>query len=57
MVRRRVCAVSNHEAEISPILRDARKSVLLRVCESIDFGIFDMSQIKDLEPTKTSKLE
>jgi len=29
MVRRRACAVSNHEAKVSLILRDVRKSVLL----------------------------
>jgi hypothetical protein len=29
MVRRRACAVSNHKAKVSLILRDARKSALL----------------------------
>jgi hypothetical protein len=31
MVRRRTCAVSNHGCKVSPILRDARKSALLRM--------------------------
>src|SRR5271163_1793829 len=37
------------------ILRDARKSTLLRACESFDFCIFHMSQIKDLADPKMPK--
>src|SRR5277367_4585726 len=37
------------------VLRDARKSALLRACESFDFCIFHMSQIKDLADPKMPK--
>jgi hypothetical protein len=42
---------------VAALLTMRVQDLILRACESIDFGIFDMSQIKDLEPTETPKLE
>jgi hypothetical protein len=36
MVRRRACAVSNHEADVLLILRDAAQRPLLRMREAVE---------------------